>query len=64
MSKHLYQHIETLWQYMQMKHELVAADIIMVFCSNDLRVAEYAAHLYQQKSGSLPSFLWRTRAFY
>lgn len=48
MSKHLYQHIETLWQYMQMKHELVAADIIMVFCSNDLRVAEYAAHLYQQ----------------
>ncbi|MDE1225466.1 YdcF family protein [Vibrio aestuarianus] len=49
MSKHLYQHIETLWQYMQMGQQLSPADIILVFCSNDIRVAEYAASLYHQK---------------
>ncbi|MDF9399297.1 YdcF family protein [Vibrio sp. 1180_3] len=49
MSKHLYQHIETLWQYMQMGQQLSQADVILVFCSNDIRVAEYAASLYHQK---------------
>ncbi len=45
----LYQHIETLWDYMQLNQELTPADCIFVMCSNDLRVAEYAAKLYHQK---------------
>lgn len=48
MDKHLYQHLETLWQYMQLGHELAPADIIFVPGSNDTRVAEYAASLYHK----------------
>ncbi|EKO4004628.1 YdcF family protein [Vibrio fluvialis] len=48
MSKHLYQHLETLWQYMQMGHQLNAADVIFVPGSNDTRVAEVAATLYHK----------------
>ncbi|MCG9648825.1 YdcF family protein [Vibrio brasiliensis] len=42
----LYQHIEHLWQYMQLSDTLQRADCIFVLCSNDLRVAEHAAKLY------------------
>lgn len=52
----LYQHIETLWDYMQLKQELTPADCLFVMCSNDLRVAEYAAKLYQQKLAPLIVF--------
>ncbi len=52
----LYQHIETLWDYMQLKHELKPADCLFVMCSNDIRVAEYAAHLYHQKLAPLIVF--------
>ncbi|MDW1575420.1 YdcF family protein [Vibrio sp. Vb2880] len=45
----LYRHIETLWDYMQLKHELKPADCLFVMCSNDVRVAEHAAKLYHQK---------------
>lgn len=48
MSKHLYQHLETLWQYMQLGHELTSADVIFVPGSNDTRVAEVAAALYHK----------------
>lgn len=48
MAKHLYQHIDTLWNYMSMNHVLSPADCIFVLCSNDVRVAEYAAELYHQ----------------
>ncbi|NAW68444.1 YdcF family protein [Vibrio sp. V27_P1S3P104] len=48
MSNHLYQHLETLWQFMQMGHVLQPADVIIVPGSNDTRVAEVACHLYQQ----------------
>lgn len=48
MSKHLYQHLETLWQYMQMGHQLTAADVIFVPGSNDTRVAEIAAAAYHK----------------
>ncbi len=44
----LYQHIENLWGYMQLNHQLVTSDCIFVLGSNDIRVAEYAARLYQQ----------------
>ncbi|EDP60323.1 YdcF family protein [Vibrio sp. AND4] len=52
----LYQHIEILWDYMQLKQELTPADCLFVMCSNDLRVAEYAAELYHQKLASLIVF--------
>jgi len=48
MSKRIYQHLETLWQYMQMDHQLAKADVIIVLGSNDSRVAEVAASLYHQ----------------
>ncbi|BCL70124.1 hypothetical protein TUMSATVNIG1_20830 [Vibrio nigripulchritudo] len=46
MSTRLYQHIETLWDYMQMHQHIQKADCIFCMCSNDERVAEYAAQLY------------------
>ncbi len=52
----LYQHIETLWDYMQLKHELKPADCLFVMCSNDVRVAEHAAELYHQKLAPLIVF--------
>lgn len=48
MRKHLYQHLETLWQFMQMGHSPQPADVIIVPGSNDTRVAEVACRLYQQ----------------
>lgn len=35
-----------VWNYHQLNHTLSPADCIVVLCSNDLRVAEYAAQLY------------------
>ncbi|USD49002.1 YdcF family protein [Vibrio sp. SCSIO 43153] len=52
----LYQHIETLWDYMQLNQQLAPADCLFVMCSNDLRVAEYAAKLYHQKLAPLIIF--------
>lgn len=52
----LYRHIETLWGYMQLKHELKPADCLFVMCSNDVRVAEHAANLYHQKLAPLIVF--------
>ncbi|MBS9992361.1 YdcF family protein [Vibrio alginolyticus] len=52
----LYRHIETLWDYMQLKHELKPVDCLFVMCSNDVRVAEHAAKLYHQKLAPLIVF--------
>lgn len=59
----LYQHIETLWDYMQLKQQLKPADCLLVMCSNDLRVAEHAAMLYQQKLAPLIVFSGGTGRF-
>ncbi len=56
MSKRLYQHLETLWQYMQMGHNLAPADVIIVLGSNDTRVAEVAASLYHKDLAPLVVF--------
>ena len=37
---------EALWEYHRLRHVLVPADVILVFGSNDLRVAEHAADLH------------------
>ena len=39
---------ETLWDYHLMKHEIAAADAILVLCSHDERVAERAAQLFHE----------------
>ena len=37
---------EKLWNYHQMKHQLEPADVILVLCSHDERVAERGAQLF------------------
>lgn len=44
----LFQAIDTLWDYMQLHHQVQKSDCIVVFCSNDTRVAQVATTLYQQ----------------
>jgi uncharacterized SAM-binding protein YcdF (DUF218 family) len=38
--------VERIWNYHQLGHELVRSDAIMVLCSHDTSVAEYAAQLF------------------
>jgi uncharacterized SAM-binding protein YcdF (DUF218 family) len=38
--------VEKIWRYLQLDHELVKADAILVLCSHDLRVAERGTELY------------------
>lgn len=38
--------VERIWNYHQLGHELVRSDAILVLCSHDTRVAEYAAQLF------------------
>jgi hypothetical protein len=40
-----------LWNYLKLDMPLYPADGIIIFCSNDLRVAEYAASLYHTGYG-------------
>lgn len=47
------QAIETIWEYMHMNHQLKQADAILLFCSNDTRVAEHAARLYHEQLAPL-----------
>ncbi|PTP42419.1 YdcF family protein [Vibrio splendidus] len=44
----LHRSIDTLWNFMSMGHKITPSDCIFVLCSNDTRVAEYAAELYHQ----------------
>ncbi|MDD1779971.1 YdcF family protein [Enterovibrio sp. ZSDZ35] len=48
MPSHLYQHIETIWNYHILGHSPQLSDCIFVLGSNDIRVAEYSAALYRQ----------------
>lgn len=48
--------VETLWDYHRLRHVLEPADVILVFGSNDLRVAEHAARLHL--SGLAPLLLF------
>ncbi|MGF1726228.1 YdcF family protein [Photobacterium nomapromontoriensis] len=36
----------TVWDYHQLDHKITPSDCLFVLCSNDVRVAEYAAKLY------------------
>jgi uncharacterized SAM-binding protein YcdF (DUF218 family) len=39
---------QILWDYLKIGMPLIKADGMLIFCSNDLRVAEYAADLFHQ----------------
>ena len=41
-----------IWDYHQLRHRTIPADIIVALGTNDLRVAEFAADLYREGFGS------------
>lgn len=48
LSAEINKYVQIVWDYHHMHHELKKADAVLVLCSNDTRVAEYAAGLYLQ----------------
>ena len=56
MTPEIHAAIARLWDYHRMHHELVNAEIILVFGSNDLRVAGHAAELWH--GGLAPRILF------
>lgn len=46
MNKHTHDLAERIWHYHQMQHELEPADVILVLCSHDTKVAERGAQLF------------------
>lgn len=44
-------HARVIWNYHQLRHEPVPADVIVALGTNDLRVAEFAADLYLRGYG-------------
>ena len=42
-----------IWEYHQLRHHPIPADVIIALGTNDLRVAEFAAELYQRGYGSM-----------
>jgi uncharacterized SAM-binding protein YcdF (DUF218 family) len=68
MDDRIRKHVETLWRYHQLDHQLSKADVILVLCSHDLRVAERGAQLflegwapllvYSGGLGSITKHLW------
>lgn len=44
-------HAQILWNYCQLKQPLASADFILVLCSYNLNIADYAYILLQQKMG-------------
>ena len=40
-----------IWDYLQLRHRPIPADIIIALGTNDLRVAKYAAGLYRRGFG-------------
>lgn len=48
MDNHLHVLAEKIWRYHLMNHELFRADVILVLCSHDTRVAERAAEIFHQ----------------
>jgi hypothetical protein len=42
-----------IWNYHQLRHRTIPADVIVALGTNDLRVAEFAADLYHEGFGSM-----------
>jgi uncharacterized SAM-binding protein YcdF (DUF218 family) len=47
---------ETIWHYHLMNHQLAPADLILVLCSHDTRVAERGAQLFNERWAPLLMF--------
>ena len=68
MNDHLHALAEKIWHYHQMNHQLEKADVILVLCSHDRRVAERGAQLlldewaplliFSGGLGSITKHLW------
>ena len=41
-----------IWEYLQLRHQPIPADVIVALGTNDLRVAEFAADLYRRGFGA------------
>ncbi|SMY34895.1 YdcF family protein [Photobacterium andalusiense] len=48
MPSNIYRSAKTVWDYHLLHQSLVKSDCLFVLCSNDVRVAEYAAQLFLQ----------------
>jgi hypothetical protein len=46
MNERIHALVEKIWQYHHLNHPLSKADALLVLCSHDTRVAEYAAQLF------------------
>ena len=46
MDNHIHALAEKIWNYHQLKHQLEQADVILVLCSHDKKVAETGAQLF------------------
>src|SRR3982750_4678122 len=42
-----------IWEYLQLRHTPIPGDLIVALGTNDLRVAEFAAHLFHRGYGKL-----------
>ena len=47
-DRQVLQAAKVIWDYLKIGMPLQKADGMLIFCSNDLRVAEYAARLFHQ----------------
>lgn len=62
MKTHLYKHAENLWQFLRLNHQPEPADLMVVFVSSDLRIAEFAASLFKQNLAPNILFIDETAA--
>jgi uncharacterized SAM-binding protein YcdF (DUF218 family) len=56
MGNHLQVLAEKIWHYHLMNHQLFQADVILVLCSHDTRVAERGAELFHERWAPLLIF--------
>jgi uncharacterized SAM-binding protein YcdF (DUF218 family) len=56
MAGHLHDLATKIWHYHLMNHSLEEADVILVLCSHDIRVAERAAQLFHERWAPLVIF--------
>ena len=53
MTEEAFRLARIIWDYHQLKHEPIPADVIVALGTNDLRVAEFAAELYHRSFGKM-----------
>ncbi len=56
MGSRLHALAEKIWRYHLMNHQLFKADVILVLCSHDIRVAERGAELFHERWAPLLIF--------